>query len=208
MIMMPLGGMMGPITDDAAVTAAAKRRVYPFFSIAGMSIEPSAEVSATADPLRPANSMLERMLTWASPPRTWPMSAWLSRTRFTVICPAFIISPARMKNGIAISGKLSIPLYMRPMSRVKNWVLSSIMRLIDGATSSANMTGSPHSISSRKTQKKARDIDGAYGTLPVSSPASGRCAGTDAGSASPLTARRMFSTLTAASRENPVGTIR
>ena len=145
--------------------------------------------------------MLERMLTWARPPRTWPMRAWLSRTRFTVICPAFIISPARMKNGIAISGKLSIPLYMRPMSRVKKWLCPSSMRLIEGAMRSANMTGRPHTISSRKTQKNASDMSGAYGALlPVSSPASGLCRGTDAGSISPLIARRMCSTLTAASR--------
>ena len=29
--MIPLGGMMGPITDDAAVTAAAKRLESHFF---------------------------------------------------------------------------------------------------------------------------------------------------------------------------------
>ena len=197
---MPLGGMIGPMTDDAAVTAAAKRRVYPFFSIAGMSMEPSAEVSATADPLRPANSMLERMLTWASPPRTCPISAWLKRTRFMVICPAFIISPARMKNGIAISGKLSIPLYMRPISRVKKWLCPSSMRLMDGAIRSANITGSPQIMSSRNIQKKASDMIDAYETLATSSPRSGLCFGTEAGSTSPLIARRMFSTLTAASR--------
>ena len=117
-------------------------------------------MSATADPLSPANSMLERMLTCASPPRTWPMSAWLSRTRFTVICPAFIISPARMKNGIAISGKLSMPLYMRPMSRVKKFSCPSSMRLREGAMRSANMTGRPHTMSSRKIQKKDRDMCG------------------------------------------------
>ena len=61
--MMPLGGIIGPITDDAAVTAAENRFVYPFFSIAGMSIEPIAEVSATAEPLKPANNILDRMFT-------------------------------------------------------------------------------------------------------------------------------------------------
>jgi hypothetical protein len=52
-------------------------------------------------------------LTWASPPRTWPITDWEKRTRLRVIPPWFIISPARMKNGIAIKGKLSMPLYMR-----------------------------------------------------------------------------------------------
>ena len=165
-----------------------------------MSIEPSAEVSATADPLSPANSMLERMLTWASPPRRWPMRAWLSRTRFTVICPAFIISPARMKNGIAISGKLSIPLYIRPMRRVKKFACPSITRLREGAMRSANMTGRPHTMSSRKIQKKASDTCDSYGVSAASIPAGRSRAGTEAGSTMPLIARSTCSTPTAASR--------
>ena len=110
MIMMPDGGMIGPMTELAAVIAAAKRRVYPCFSIAGISMEPSAEVSATAEPESPAKRIEDRMFTWASPPRRWPMSAWENSTSRMVMPPRFIISPASMKNGIAISGKLSIPL--------------------------------------------------------------------------------------------------
>ena len=171
-------------------------------------------MSATADPLSPANNMLERMLTWASPPRTWPMRAWLSRTRFTVICPAFIISPARMKNGIAISGKLSIPLYIRPMRRVKKFACPSMRRLREGAMRSANMTGRPHTMSSRKIQKKASDMPDPYGvsaagaSAAASIPAGRSRAGTEAGSTMPLIARRTCSTLTAASSQKPAGTTR
>ena len=62
-IMIPDGGMIGPMTELAAVMAAENRREYPCFSIAGINIEPMAEVSATADPDRPANSMDDSTLT-------------------------------------------------------------------------------------------------------------------------------------------------
>ncbi len=48
MIMMPLGGMIGPMTEEAAVMAAANFRVYPFFSIAGISKIPAADSSPRA----------------------------------------------------------------------------------------------------------------------------------------------------------------
>ena len=73
-------------------------------------MDPSADVSATADPDRPANSIEDRMLTCARPPRTCPISAWLNSTMRIVMPPRFINSPASMKNGMAISGKESIPL--------------------------------------------------------------------------------------------------
>ena len=69
-----------------------------------------AEASATADPEMPANSIEERMFTWASPPRKWPMSDWLKFTIERVMPPEFMSSPARMKNGTASKGKLSTPL--------------------------------------------------------------------------------------------------
>ena len=67
-------------------------------------------MSATADPERPAKRMDDNTFTWASPPRRCPINAWENCTRRMVIPPLFISSPASMKNGIAISGKLSMPL--------------------------------------------------------------------------------------------------
>jgi hypothetical protein len=58
MTMMMLGGMMGPIIDDVQVTAAEYSREYPSSTIAGMSIDPKAAVSATAAPVRPAKKTL------------------------------------------------------------------------------------------------------------------------------------------------------
>ena len=48
--------------------AAANLFEYPCFSIAGINIEPIADVSATAEPERPAKRIDERIFTWASPP--------------------------------------------------------------------------------------------------------------------------------------------
>ena len=73
-------------------------------------MEPSAEVSATAEPERPANMMEDRMLTCARPPRRCPMSACENSTILMVMPPLFMSSPASMKNGMAMSGKLSMPL--------------------------------------------------------------------------------------------------
>ncbi len=62
-IMGTLGGIMGPITDDAAVIAAEKFLSYPPFSIIGISRDPKAAASATAEPLIPAKSILAITLT-------------------------------------------------------------------------------------------------------------------------------------------------
>ncbi len=63
MIMGMLGGMMGPMTEEAAVMAAEKPLSYPDFSIMGISRDPRAAASATADPLMPAKSMLPTTFT-------------------------------------------------------------------------------------------------------------------------------------------------
>ena len=56
--------MIGPITELAAVIAAANFFEYPCFSIAGINIEPIAEVSATAEPESPANNIDDRIFSF------------------------------------------------------------------------------------------------------------------------------------------------
>src|SRR4030067_1133899 len=67
-----LGGMM--IATDAVtdVSAAVKAGVYPFFTIAGMMMLPSAATSATAEPEISAKNIESTTLTMDSPPRTRP----------------------------------------------------------------------------------------------------------------------------------------
>ena len=67
-----LGGIMGPITEEAAVIAAEKSRGYPLFSISGMKTRPMAEVSATAEPDSPAKITEAQILTKARPARNRP----------------------------------------------------------------------------------------------------------------------------------------
>jgi hypothetical protein len=69
-------------------------------------------VSATADPLIPANIMLTRTVVCARPPRTRPTSSRLSVNSRSVIWPEFISAPVSRKNGIAISGALATASYI------------------------------------------------------------------------------------------------
>ncbi len=75
-------------------------------------VEPIAAVSASADPVIPANNMLATMLAWARPPLNRPTRAFANRTSRMVMPPRFMISPASTKNGTAIKGKESMPLNM------------------------------------------------------------------------------------------------
>src|SRR5690554_3711556 len=112
MTILTLGGMIGPITEEAAGTAVLKFQSYPPLIIEAVSTEPKAEVSETALPVMPANRTLARMLTWASPPRTWPTILSTKSIKTLVIPVLFINSPSRIKQGIERYGKLSNPLNM------------------------------------------------------------------------------------------------
>ena len=78
--------------------------------IAGIRIEPSAETSATAEPEISAKNIEAPIDTIASPPRTKPNNAEAKAIRRCEMPEAFMIAPARMKSGMAISGKLVAPL--------------------------------------------------------------------------------------------------
>jgi hypothetical protein len=101
------GGMIGAITEEAAVSAAAKLGVYfPSRVIMFCISRPEPAASAMAEPDIPAKMMLWTTLTWASPPRKRPTRASQKRSRRSVIVPLFMISAARMKSGTASSTQL------------------------------------------------------------------------------------------------------
>ena len=104
-----LGGMIGPMVAAAAVTAAANAAGNPTRAMAGMSTDPVAAASATAEPDMPAMIMLTTMFTCASPPVIHPTRAVANRTIRAVMPPADINSPASMKSGTASSGNESTP---------------------------------------------------------------------------------------------------
>ena len=63
-----LGGIIGPMALELALTATAKSGSIPLFFIAGISIDPRADASAVADPDIPEKNILDTIETWANPP--------------------------------------------------------------------------------------------------------------------------------------------
>ena len=99
------GGTSMPCTDEAMVTVVAKSRSYPALSIAGISTDPSEDMSAIGEPEIPPKNIEATILTIARPPRIQPTTARARRSRRSVIPPPLMMSPARMKNGTASSEK-------------------------------------------------------------------------------------------------------
>ncbi len=78
-----------------------------------ISMAPVPAASARAEPLMPAKKTLTSTFTWPRPPRMWPTRALAKSTSRSVSLPLVMRSAARMKNGIAIMGKESMPLKAR-----------------------------------------------------------------------------------------------
>ena len=94
--------MIGPMTEDAAVRAAAKAAGYlPSWVIIFCMSLPEAAASARAEPDIPAKMMLCTTLTCASPPRKRPTRASQKRSSRSVMLPVFMNSAARMNSGMA-----------------------------------------------------------------------------------------------------------
>jgi hypothetical protein len=100
-----LGGITGPTIAEAAVIPAVNRSGYPAARIALTSTWPRPPMSATATPDMPAKIMLPTTFTWPSPPGTAP-TRLLAKRKMRCVMPASLrMRPARMKSGIASSGK-------------------------------------------------------------------------------------------------------
>src|SRR5437870_11210503 len=106
------GGMMTASVAEDESTAAENSFEYPLLFIAGIRMVPSAAASATAEPEISAKNIDVTIVTWASAPRTNPNTAEESAISLREMPDAFMIAPARMKRGMAISGKLVEPVYM------------------------------------------------------------------------------------------------
>ena len=72
-------------------------------------IVPMAAAAATAAPETAPNSELATTLVWARPPGARPTSTMAASMRRPAMPPWFMMTPARMKNGIASSVKLLMP---------------------------------------------------------------------------------------------------
>jgi len=85
----------------------------------GMSIAPIEEVSAMAEPEIPPKNMLERTFTWARPPLIRPTMTFANLMSLLEIPPWDIISPAKIKKGIAIREKECMPFTMCSMTAIR-----------------------------------------------------------------------------------------
>jgi len=103
-IKLVLGGIIGPMIAPDAITAPARPGTYPTFFIMGKRSPPIAAASATDEPIKPAKIIEARMAAYPRPPRTWPIISCAIRTTRRERPPAVIISPAKTKKGMAISG--------------------------------------------------------------------------------------------------------
>ncbi len=103
------GGTRMPRAPLVVITPAANRFGNPRWTISGRMIEPIAATVATDDPEMAANRAQAMMPASARPPYRWPtivVAKWIIR-RATPPCVSSV--PARMKNGIAMIPKFSMP---------------------------------------------------------------------------------------------------
>jgi hypothetical protein len=101
--------MIGPMTDDTHVNAAANAAGYlPSRVIIDCMILPDAAASASAEPDMLAKMMLCTTLTCANPPRKRPTMALQKCSSLSMMLPVFMNSAARMNSGIASSSWLAI----------------------------------------------------------------------------------------------------
>ncbi len=107
-----LGGMIGPMIAAEAIRPPERPAPWPERTIIGISSAASAAASATAEPDRLAITQAAKMPTKPRPPFRWPTIAMARLTIRLDSPPSFMISPASMKNGTAIRGKLLAPLMM------------------------------------------------------------------------------------------------
>src|SRR2546428_182884 len=103
------GGMR--IAAEAAfdTIAADRARGYPRLPMAGMTTLPMAAASATEEPEISDWIMVATTVAMASPPRTKPTTLWARFTRRSEMPPVSMSPPARLKSGMASSGKLEAP---------------------------------------------------------------------------------------------------
>lgn len=104
---------MEPIVADAHVIAVEYDLLYPASVIPPISMTPKEATSAEVEPEIPANIVDARTFTKARPPGKNPTISEANLKILLVIPQRFIISPAKIYNGIAIKVKESAPANMR-----------------------------------------------------------------------------------------------
>jgi hypothetical protein len=103
------GGTKMPSAPEVVMTPAPKRRGKPCSTIAGRMMEPIATTVATLDPAIAAKSAQATTPASPSPPAQCPTSDVVNAIIRRATPPCVKKLPARMKNGIAMIWKFSMP---------------------------------------------------------------------------------------------------
>jgi hypothetical protein len=132
-----LGGIMGPIVDEAAVMAQEKPASYPSFFIAGIITEPIDAVSEIAVPDIPEKTIDAPMFARDRPPLTWPIKLLLNRMILSVIPQLFIRFPASINPGMERRTNTSIPAYIFKGMVIKGNPSTKIYASVDKPSANA-----------------------------------------------------------------------
>ena len=152
MIIVMLGGMIGPKDPAVAWMTEASPFGYPSLIMEGISMEPTAAVSAAAEPEMPANRAEVPISTRPMPPVKWPRKARAISISFSEMPPDSISSPESMKNGMAIKEKELTPENSFWATRVAGTVPLIRMAMIEPAPKEKAM-GTPRNRKIRNRTK-------------------------------------------------------
>ncbi len=150
------GGMRMPSEPDVVMTPAPKRFGNPCATIAGKTTEPIATTVAGEEPEIAANNAQATTEASARPPYQWPTIAVANAIMRRATPPWVRKLPARMKNGIAMISKLSMPVNsFRATDSVRTSV--SVNMKLSTVSPSAIEIGMPVSISDSSRRENDHD---------------------------------------------------
>ncbi len=160
------GGMRMPSAPEVVMTPAPKRGGNPALTMAGINMEPMATTVAGLDPDTAANSAQASTPASPSPPAQCPMRL-LAKVIMRRATPPWVRKlPARMKNGIAMISKFSIP--VNSLSATA-WIGTSVMvnKKVSTVSPRAMEMGMPVSI---RASSRAKMISALISHLPSAAP--------------------------------------
>jgi hypothetical protein len=149
---------MTPIVPEAAATAPASSGGYPFFFMWGMVRPPIAATVAGFEPeIEPKNSDAPVVILARAAGLRLSINCTKLIIRFD-IPPLAMRFPARIKNGIAIKGKLSTAVNIRCGTMGKRWVKSPAIKTTIRDSPSETAMGSPKASISASIPNKRPGI--------------------------------------------------
>ena len=146
-----------PMEPELINRPMENQRLYPSLSMAGSMILPTAMTVAGLEPEIAEKNIELVTVVMPSPPSNGRTSAFANLISRLDIPPCAMILPAKMKNGIAISGNLSIPENNRWITRTGG-VAVVVSRMTITGSSKTTKTGTPTRSRTTNDPKKATCI--------------------------------------------------